>query len=130
MSTSLLKNQRIRPQRSSAISGFFLEMAFLLLFAGVSLAIVFSLMGTASAQAKRNDAFNEALNVATSLAEQHSAGIDVPASTEVGQFTVMCTSRPVETQSGQLEFLEVQILDGQTVEFAFQTATYDAGGAQ
>lgn len=122
--------RRALARQSSPRSGFFPEMAFLLLFAGISLAIVFSLMGAAFSQAKRNDSFNEALNVATSLAEQSAAGQNVPASTEVGQFTVVCTPRTVHTQAGQLECLDVQILDGQETVYSFQTATYEAGGSR
>ncbi len=122
--------RRALARQSSPRSGFFLEMAFLLLFAGISLAIVFSLMGAAYSQAKRNDSFNEALNVATSLAEQSAAGQNVPASTEVGQFTVVCTPRTVHAQAGQLECLDVQILDGQETVYSFQTATYEAGGSR
>ena len=130
MTSRFSTGHRTLARQSSPFSGFFLEMAFLLLFAGISLAIVFSLMGTAFVQAKRNDSFNEALNAATSLAEQSAAGNSVPASTEVGQFAVVCTPRTVDAQAGQLECLDVQIMDGQEIVYSFQTATYEAGGSR
>ncbi|MCI8367433.1 MAG: hypothetical protein HFJ66_07570 [Eggerthellaceae bacterium] len=109
-------------------SAFFLEMTLLLLFAAVSLAIVFSLMGSMVQQARYNQAFNQAMTVATSYAESAAAGADVPAETQVEGFTVRCTAREAAAGTGALEALTIQVVEGDSVVYSFDTCSYQAGG--
>lgn len=111
-------------------SAFFLEMTLLLLFAAVSLAIVFSLMGSMVQQARYNEGLNRALTVATSYAEQSAAGMEVPAETAVEGFTVRCIARQAAAGTGALEALTIQVAEGDEVVYSFDTCSYQPGGEQ